>query len=81
MDLLTRRNMYAAGAWNGYVCFKVHRDRDGNPFPDGPKYVAFYHGRLVAERSRDRECEKAFIDGLLEDFRQENYKGLLVNTK
>lgn len=63
--------------FNGYSCFKVSRDKDGNPLKS-PKYVSFDHETLCGEYSFQKDAEEGFLnqDRPQEHVRKSDYKGL-----
>jgi hypothetical protein len=55
-----RRNQ-GAHRWDGYTCFKLYHDHEGNLFPGGAKYVVFSDGWLVGCFPDQSEADKAFL--------------------
>ena len=61
----------------GYCCYHLYRDRNGNLFDHGKKmYVVFHHNRLVCECDTLREANLAYNRGDLDGHKAEEYAGL-----
>jgi hypothetical protein len=62
---------------NGYICFHLYRDRNGDLFPGGMKrYVVFHYDRLVGEYDTLREANIGYARGDMDGHRAEEYAGL-----
>jgi len=77
MTITNQIAMNRRSDFTGYTCYRLSRGRDGKIF-DGskPKYVIFYHGRLVCECGTIREANELFLSGAMDGYREDEYLGL-----
>ena len=63
--------------WEGYCCYHLYRDRNGNLFKGGKKMcVIFHHGRLVGEYNDQRAANIGYINGDMDGHKAGEYLGL-----